>query len=110
MQPLTKVITPCFVSRPPCKLVFSGGNEGQYYIWHANRACWHLQIGGDGIFQEILNGLLHVRKSDNLRHRQAAEHVRLGHIPAGSTDAVAFSVHGTRDVLTAALHIALGDR
>lgn len=62
------------------------------------------------MFQEILNGLLNLRKSQNPAHREAARNLRLGHIPAGSTDAVAFSIHGTRDTLTAALHIALGDR
>jgi hypothetical protein len=39
-----------------------------------------------------------------------AARVRLGHIPAGSTDAVAYSLNGTRAQETAALHIALGDR
>lgn len=36
--------------------------------------------------------------------------MRLGHIPAGSTDAVAYSLNGTRNQQTAALHCALGDR
>lgn len=40
----------------------------------------------------------------------AAVGLRLGHIPAGSTDAVAYSLSGTRSQQTAALHIALGDR
>ena len=39
-----------------------------------------------------------------------AARLRLGHIPAGSTDAVAYSLNGTRAQETAALHIALGDR
>ncbi|KAK9812251.1 hypothetical protein WJX73_007417 [Symbiochloris irregularis] len=67
-------------------------------------------VGGDGVFQEILNGLLHLRQSQNPAVRDAARSMRLGHVPAGSTDAVAYSIHGTRDALTAALHIALGDR
>ena len=33
----------------------------------------------------------------------------MGHIPAGSTDAVAYSLNGTRSAFTAACHIALGD-
>ena len=40
----------------------------------------------------------------------AAGRLRLGHIPAGSTDAVAYSLNGTRSQETSALHIALGDR
>ena len=59
--------------------------------------------------QEILNGLITVRGKDEL-HNRFAKRIRLGHIPAGSTDALAFTVHGTRSVLAATLHIALGDR
>lgn len=67
------------------------------------------QVGGDGLFQEVLNGLLSVRGTGG-EVGQLAAHLRLGHIPAGSTDAVAFSLNGTRSQATAALHIALGDR
>ena len=67
------------------------------------------QVGGDGLFQEVLNGLLSVRGAGG-EAGQLAAHLRLGHIPAGSTDAVAFSLNGTRSQATAALHIALGDR
>ncbi len=68
-----------------------------------------MQVGGDGLFQEVLNGLLSVRGAGGAAGELAA-HLRLGHIPAGSTDAVAFSLNGTRSQATAALHIALGDR
>ncbi len=37
-------------------------------------------------------------------------HTHTGHIPAGSTDAVCYSLHGNRGEITAALHIAFGDR
>ena len=68
-----------------------------------------LQVGGDGLFQEALNGLLLLRaRSPELG--DLAARMRLGHIPAGSTDAVAYSLNGTRSELTAALHVALGDR
>jgi ceramide kinase len=66
-------------------------------------------VGGDGVFQEILNGILAVRGAGGFAGELAA-HMRLGHIPAGSTDAVACSLNGTRCPATAALHIALGDR
>ena len=36
--------------------------------------------------------------------------IRVGFIPAGSTDSVAMCLHGTSDPVTAALHIVLGDR
>jgi len=68
-----------------------------------------VQVGGDGLFQEIMNGLLDLRAQGG-DMAAAAACMRLGHIPAGSTDAVAYSINGTRSQLTAALHIALGDR
>ncbi|CAL5222892.1 g5321 [Coccomyxa viridis] len=68
-----------------------------------------IAVGGDGLFQEILNGLLAIRGNGG-QAGQVAAHLRLGHIPAGSTDAVAYSLNGCRCQATAALHIALGDR
>ena len=100
-------------------------------------------VGGDGLFQEALNGLLAIRfggggggereqpqqqeeeeqeekasaapaapsplvSNSHLRALEASR-LRLGHIPAGSTDALAWSVHGTRCPAAAALHVALGD-
>ena len=56
-----------------------------------------------------MNGLLGLRAQGNQLAAVAAR-MRLGHIPAGSTDAVAYSINGTRSQLTATLHIALGDR
>ena len=82
-------------------------------------------IGGDGMFSELFNGLLlrtTKEKSiqDLLTSPNAKEWIRsnsipkpcirIGVIPGGSTDAVAMSLHGTNDVTTAALHIALGDQ
>lgn len=69
-----------------------------------------MQVGGDGMFQEVLNGVMAVRSSGEADRAAAAARLRLGHIPGGSTDAVAYSVNGTRSAATAALHVALGDR
>ncbi|KAH7619410.1 hypothetical protein Ndes2526B_g06383 [Nannochloris sp. 'desiccata'] len=71
-------------------------------------------VGGDGIFHEILNGLLEAQNSQATTelpgHRsQLLSSLRLAHIPCGSTDAVACSLHGCRSVFTAAMHMALGD-
>lgn len=77
---------------------------------------WKVQVGGDGLFQEMLNGLLALRAKavrageDGEATAAFASRLRLGHIPAGSTDAVAFSLNGTRSELSATLHIAIGDR
>ena len=56
-----------------------------------------------------MNGLLEVRSRQG-EACKAAQRWRMGHVPAGSTDAVAYSINGTRSAVTAALHIALGDR
>ena len=78
-------------------------------------------IGGDGMFAEIFNGIL--RRSgiesglpnDNSDSQFLAKNKlirpkwRVGVIPGGSTDAVATTLHGTNDIITATLHIIIGD-
>ncbi|CAH8840939.1 unnamed protein product [Trichobilharzia szidati] len=75
-------------------------------------------VGGDGFLAEAVQGLLlHERRKANLPlfvdHKpgeiELKPKIRLGVIPAGSTDAACFSIHGTNDVVTAALHIIAGD-
>ncbi len=66
-------------------------------------------VGGDGLFQEVVVGVMNLRAAGG-DAAAAALRTRIGHIPAGSTDAVAYTLHGTRSVQTAALHIAVGDR
>lgn len=73
-------------------------------------------VGGDGVFHEAVNGLLQARAAAAAGGaHQAAElsallsELRLAHIPAGSTDAVACTLHGSRSAFTAAVHVALGD-
>ncbi|KAI4881003.1 hypothetical protein NFI96_003439 [Prochilodus magdalenae] len=70
-------------------------------------------VGGDGSVAEVAHGLLLRAQMDAGRDAdsifmpvQAA--LPLGVIPAGSTDAVACSVHGLRHPVTAALHIIMG--
>ena len=65
-------------------------------------------MGGDGLFQEVMDGILALRRGGGSRGA-VAENLRLAQIPAGSTDAVAWSLNGTRSAETAALHVALGD-
>ncbi|KAK7082549.1 hypothetical protein SK128_021654, partial [Halocaridina rubra] len=72
-------------------------------------------VGGDGLVNEVVTGLL-------LRAAQDAgidphqpdvtlppTQIRIGIIPGGSTDATCHGTHGTSDVVTAALHIVMGD-
>jgi ceramide kinase len=55
-------------------------------------------VGGDGLFQEVMRGLLALRAVAGLPVVTACalQRLRLGHIPAGSTDAVAYTVNGCR--------------
>ncbi|KAF4533092.1 hypothetical protein B566_EDAN003812 [Ephemera danica] len=70
-------------------------------------------VGGDGTLAEVLGGLL-IRTARNMGVNLDAgaapcsPTLRLAVIPAGSTDAVACSLHGTNDIVTAILHILLG--
>uniref|UniRef100_T1IWA5 DAGKc domain-containing protein n=1 Tax=Strigamia maritima TaxID=126957 RepID=T1IWA5_STRMM len=72
-------------------------------------------VGGDGMFSELLNGLLLRMQKDasinvhNSQHQPKKPELRIGIIPAGSTDAMAFSTTGTNDPITSALHILIGD-
>ncbi|KAK4469692.1 hypothetical protein MN116_007218 [Schistosoma mekongi] len=75
-------------------------------------------VGGDGFLAEAVQGLLlRERSKSNLPlfsgHKpggiELKSTIRLGVIPTGSTDATSYSVHGTNDVITAALHIISGD-
>lgn len=102
-------------------------------------------VGGDGLFHEIVNGLIALRSkgvistnfsspfesmkpvkdslvngpaittppppsdSFDIKKAKIAASLRVGHIPAGSTDAVACTLNGTRSAYSAAMRIALGD-
>jgi len=72
-------------------------------------------IGGDGTFAEVFNGLV-LRTArdcgidyDNPDARLPKPSLRVGVIPGGSTDTMAYCFHGTTDIRTAILHIILGD-
>ncbi|KAL5963033.1 Ceramide kinase [Taenia solium] len=76
-----------------------------------------IAVGGDGLFSELLHGLLYRTRTDAKlplykQHKpfslEVTPRLRIGLIPAGSTNTVVRSIHGTEDVETAAIHIALG--
>lgn len=73
------------------------------------------QQAAGGLFRGNSFGLptsaRHQRGGGAAHHRvgSIAASLRVGHIPAGSTDAVACTLNGTRSAFTAAMHIALGD-
>lgn len=72
-------------------------------------------IGGDGTLAEVLNALvLRTAKekgidTDNPAAELPQPSICVGVIPGGSTDTVAYTLHGTSDIQTAVLHIILGE-
>ena len=72
-------------------------------------------VGGDGIFAELYNGLLLRKASDEQLNMDDPQvklvrpNLRIGIIPAGSTDAVVYSTTGLRDAITSTLQIVIGE-
>ncbi|OCT57966.1 ceramide kinase [Xenopus laevis] len=72
-------------------------------------------VGGDGMFSELLHGVVRRTQIDNkvCENKEGAMltpcKLRIGIIPAGSTDCVCFATVGINDPVTSALHIIIGD-
>ncbi|XP_056396081.1 ceramide kinase-like, partial [Hyla sarda] len=72
-------------------------------------------VGGDGMFSELLHGLLKRTQSDSgiTEDKEDAKLIpcslRIGIIPAGSTNCVCYATVGVNDPVTSALHIIVGD-
>ncbi|XP_077401449.1 ceramide kinase [Vanacampus margaritifer] len=72
-------------------------------------------VGGDGMFSEVLHGLVaRTQRERGIDPNQPDAHLapcslRIGIIPAGSTDCICFATVGTNDPVTSALHIIVGD-
>lgn len=72
--------------------------------------------GGDGTFSELFNGLIYrdiLSEHSNEPSKIDINNIPkpsmpLGIIPAGSTDTIAYCLHGTTDIKTCVIHIALG--
>lgn len=73
-------------------------------------------VGGDGMFSELLNGLLIRTQKDagieqpSLKVPLITPTIPIGIIPAGSTDAVVFGTTGLNDPTTSAIQIILNNR
>ncbi|XP_030404220.1 ceramide kinase-like isoform X3 [Gopherus evgoodei] len=71
-------------------------------------------VGGDGTFNELMHALISrtQRKAgipeDNPTAPLLPPRLRIGIIPAGSTDCICFATVGTNDPVTSALHIIIG--
>ncbi|XP_022620275.1 ceramide kinase-like [Seriola dumerili] len=72
-------------------------------------------VGGDGMFSEIIHGLIWRTQIDGGVDPNCPDEtlltcsLRIGIIPAGSTDCICFATVGTNDPVTSALHIIVGD-
>ncbi|KAJ8983894.1 hypothetical protein NQ317_000930 [Molorchus minor] len=72
-------------------------------------------VGGDGTLSELFNGLVlrecHTKgvDSDDINQNLPSPKIPVGIIPGGSTDTIAYCIHGTTDPTTAVLHIIFGD-
>ncbi|XP_073489850.1 ceramide kinase-like protein isoform X2 [Aquarana catesbeiana] len=71
-------------------------------------------VGGDGSVSEVAHGLLlraqmDAGKNINANFSPVRATLPLGIIPAGTTNVLAYSLHGIRHYVTAALHIIMGN-
>ncbi|XP_076152412.1 ceramide kinase [Alosa pseudoharengus] len=72
-------------------------------------------VGGDGMFSEIVHGLISRTQCDSGVDQNCPEEtlvpcdIRIGIIPAGSTDCICYATVGANDPVTSALHIIVGD-
>lgn len=82
--------------------------------WYFRFRCRIIGVGGDGLFNEILNGiLLQSQYSAGVNIKRARfipvqPFIRLGMIPAGTTDSVVHSSMGYSNPVAAAAQIILG--
>ncbi|XP_019399048.1 PREDICTED: ceramide kinase [Crocodylus porosus] len=72
-------------------------------------------VGGDGMFSEVMHGLIgRIQKDSGIDQNNpktplAQCSIRIGIIPAGSTDCICYATVGIVDPETSALHIIVGD-
>ena len=92
-------------------------NHAQDYVIHEDLTDYDglICVGGDGMFAELCHGLLLRTSSeaqlnmDDPQVNLVRPHLRIGIIPAGSTDAVVFGTTGLNDPVTSALQIVAGE-
>ena len=77
--------------------------------------CSVVSVGGDGTCTEIVHGLMERQQQEVTDSAHPAFGVtpsslplRIGIIPAGSTNTIVWSLQGCSDPRTAALHVIIG--
>lgn len=92
-------------------------NHAQEYVLQENLDNYDglVCVGGDGMFAELCHGVL-LRTArdeqlniDNPHVNVIRPKLRIGIIPAGSTDAVVYGTTGLNDPVTSALQIIVGE-
>ncbi|XP_074872023.1 ceramide kinase isoform X2 [Carettochelys insculpta] len=72
-------------------------------------------VGGDGMFSEVMHGLIgRIQKDSGIDQNNPKAplvqcNIRIGIVPAGSTDCICYATVGVVDPVTSALHIIVGD-
>ena len=92
-------------------------NQAQDYVIHEILDDYDglVCVGGDGMFAELCHGLLlRTARDENINIDDpqttiSRPKLRIGIIPAGSTDAIVFSTTGTNNPVTSALQIVIGE-
>ena len=100
-----------------CSIHTESANEAKDHIMTEDLTKYDglICVGGDGMFAELCHGLLlRTIKEANLNIDDpnvtlVQPKLRIGVIPAGSTDAVVFGTTGFNDPVTSALQIIVGE-
>ncbi|XP_078091653.1 ceramide kinase isoform X2 [Mustelus asterias] len=98
-------------------IVTERANHARDHLLEADLAKYDgiVSVGGDGMFSEVMHGLISrtQKNSGNDENDPSADLVpcdlRIGIIPAGSTDCICYATVGANDPMTSALHIIVGD-
>ncbi|XP_061470018.1 ceramide kinase-like isoform X2 [Rhineura floridana] len=92
-------------------------NEARDYILQQDLRDFDglVSVGGDGTFNELMHALIDRTQwkaggsETDIDTELLSPRLRIGIIPAGSTDCICFATVGTNDPITSALHIIIGD-
>ncbi|XP_018106474.1 ceramide kinase L homeolog isoform X1 [Xenopus laevis] len=112
-------VAPLFSAAGICAdvIVTEYANHARDHLYDANLEKYDgvVCVGGDGMFSEVLHGLIvRMQKDSDVDHNNPSAqlsrcNMRIGIIPAGSTDCICYATVGINDPETSALHIILGD-